>query len=383
MTATDIRQPARSGAPAHGSHIRAESLTALRWFAALGVFCFHVAPELAPAPVLRPLMRIGYEGVPFFFVLSGFVLTWSARPGQTAGEFYLRRLARVWPLTAVTFLPALAIVHFWNRAPFSPGGAVATLTMTQAWTTHHFYTANIVTWTLSCEAFFYLSHPLLAGRLSRLGNFGLLAVAGAMTAVSVLTHTWPGSGAFSFEVVRLTYASPLAVTPMFVVGMCTALGMKRGWRPRVGLFPVLGVLALIVAARWRSAFQPGLIPGLPPTAGYFDAVVVPVFALLIAVAATRDLDGRSGLLTRPALVRLGEWSFAFYLVHYLVLTAFRHFGMLSRVHSASDRTIVMLLMLASAISIAGLCHLTVEGPADRRIRRLLAERRPAPAPSHP
>jgi peptidoglycan/LPS O-acetylase OafA/YrhL len=317
-------------------------------------------------------MRIGYEGVPFFFVLSGFVLTWSARQGEPVGKFYARRFARVWPLLAVTFLPAMAIVHFWNHAPFSPGGAVATLTLTQAWTTHHFYTANIVTWTLSCEAFFYLSHPLLVRWLSRLNTTGLLTATGAMTAFSVLTHTWPGSGAFSFEVVRLTYASPLALMPMFIIGMCTAMGMKRGWRPRLGLFPVLGMLTLIVAARWRSAFQPGLIPGLPPSAGYFDAVIVPIFALLIAVVVARDIESRSGVLARPTLVRLGEWSFAFYLVHYMVLTAFRHFGILSRVHSASDRTIVMIMILASATSIAGLCHLTVEAPADQRIRRLLA-----------
>lgn len=362
---------------------RADSLTALRWFAALGVFCFHIAPTLTPVPVLAPLMRTGYEGVPFFFVLSGFVLTWSARPGDTARQFYVRRFARVWPLLAVTLLPALAIVHFWNHAPFSLSGTVTTLTLTQAWTTNNFYTANIVTWTLSCEAFFYLLHPLLVRGLSRLRPRGLLLVAAAMPVITVLTRVWPGSDHYSFVDVRLTYASPLALTPMFVVGMCTALAVKQGWRPRLGVGPILALLALVLALRWRSAYQPGLIPGLPPTAGYFDAVVVPIFAVLIAAAALHDVERGGGLLNHPVLVRLGEWSFAFYLVHHTVLIAFQHYGMLAAVHSASDRVIVMMLMLGAATSAAAVCHLVIEKPADRRIRQLLRGSRTPPAPPAP
>lgn len=378
-TDADVRGEARPSAAPTGPGGRADSLTALRWFAALGVFCFHAAASLAPVPALVPLMRTGYEGVPFFFVLSGFVLTWSARDGDTAGRFYLRRFARVWPLLAATLLPALAIAHFWNHASISPGSVLTTLTLTQAWTTGDFYTANIVTWTLSCEAFFYLVHPLLIRLLSRLRPPALLAVAAAMPGISLLSRTWPGSQSFSFEVVRLTYASPLALTPMFVVGMCTALAMKQGWRPRLGVLPVLGLLTAVIVLRWRSAFQPGLIPGLPPTAQYFDAVVVPVFALLIAAATLHDVERNGGPLSHPVLVRLGEWSFAFYLVHFLVFTAFQHYGTLSGLNGASDRSVVMLLVLAAATSTAAACHLAVEKPAERRIRRLLRSSRSSPS----
>ncbi|MFC1418840.1 acyltransferase family protein [Streptacidiphilus cavernicola] len=357
---------------------RVDSLTGLRWFAALGVFCFHIAPTLAPLAVLVPLMRTGYEGVPFFFVLSGFVLTWSARPGDSIRSFYVRRFARVWPLLAVTLLPALAIVHFWDRAPFSPSGTLTTLTLTQAWTTDDFYTANIVTWTLSCEAFFYLLHPFLLRALARLRPPGLLAVAAVMTLLTLLTRIWPGSDGLSFEVDRLTYASPLALTPMFVVGMCTALAVRQGWRPRLGVPPVLGLLALVVALRWRSSFQPGLIPGLPPTSGDFDAVVVPLFALLIAAAALGDLERGGRLLASPFLVRLGEWSFAFYLVHFTVLTAFEHYGVPDRAgDSPAGQLLVTLLMLAAAVLVAAGCHLAVEKPADRRIRTALRASRTA------
>jgi peptidoglycan/LPS O-acetylase OafA/YrhL len=41
-------------------------------------------------------------GVSFFFVLSGFVLTWSARPDDIATGFWRRRIARIYPVHLVT-----------------------------------------------------------------------------------------------------------------------------------------------------------------------------------------------------------------------------------------------------------------------------------------
>jgi peptidoglycan/LPS O-acetylase OafA/YrhL len=50
-----------------------------------------------------------------------------------------------------------------------------------------------------------------------------------------------------------------------------------------------------------------------------DYVMLVPVALLLVVAAGTDLRGRSGILTRPLSVYLGEISFAFYLVHWLVI----------------------------------------------------------------
>ncbi|UCN13634.1 acyltransferase family protein [Cellulomonas iranensis] len=73
-------------------HGRLDALTGLRFLAALVVVVFHLslnrffldAPALVD-PLQGVLRNGGWLGVTFFFVLSGFVLTWSARPGDTPG----------------------------------------------------------------------------------------------------------------------------------------------------------------------------------------------------------------------------------------------------------------------------------------------------------
>ena len=51
-------------------------LTSLRFFAASGVFMYHLC-RIYPGMPLKATSTVGYVGVAFFFVLSGFVLTWS------------------------------------------------------------------------------------------------------------------------------------------------------------------------------------------------------------------------------------------------------------------------------------------------------------------
>ena len=89
---------------------RLDSLTGLRFFAAEMVVIHHFS-NFATLPFLWRYQGFGATGVTFFFVLSGFVLTWSFRPADTPGRFYWRRFARIWPLHAVTTLLALPVFY--------------------------------------------------------------------------------------------------------------------------------------------------------------------------------------------------------------------------------------------------------------------------------
>ncbi|GEK84954.1 acyltransferase family protein [Microbacterium aerolatum] len=103
-------------APVHATGTpRLDSLTSLRWWAALAVFFFHVR-NIVPLPgVVGELARYGNFGVAFFFILSGFVLTWSWQPSVGIGTFYWRRFARIYPLHIVTLLAAIPV--FYSLSP--------------------------------------------------------------------------------------------------------------------------------------------------------------------------------------------------------------------------------------------------------------------------
>ncbi|MBW2281488.1 MAG: acyltransferase, partial [Deltaproteobacteria bacterium] len=123
--------------------MRLHSLTGLRAVGAGLVFFNHFGDlfhEHFSWFVNRSLTS-GRCGVSFFFILSGFVLTWSARSRDTPGSFYWRRFARIFP-------------------------------------------AHAVAWGLSCEAFFYLLFPALIPSVERLGRHGRRRVALGLVALA-------------------------------------------------------------------------------------------------------------------------------------------------------------------------------------------------------
>ena len=71
--------------------VRLNSLTSLRYFAAAAVVVTHVNPFFLTSALQREATAYWYVGVSFFFMLSGFVLTWSCS-WQSAPPFWWNRL---------------------------------------------------------------------------------------------------------------------------------------------------------------------------------------------------------------------------------------------------------------------------------------------------
>ena len=69
---------------------------------------------------LRSLLKItglGYQGVPVFIVLSGFLQVWSSRKGVTPDEYLTRRLQRIFPLYWFAVLGIITLNLIINRNP--------------------------------------------------------------------------------------------------------------------------------------------------------------------------------------------------------------------------------------------------------------------------
>lgn len=143
---------------------------------------------------LEPVLNYGTYGVTFFFVLSGFVLTWSSRQTTGAPTFYRRRFARIWPSHFVTLLLAIPIFysfrpdpsHWWEK-PVSVWILLLSIPLLQAWWNSPtiLFSGNPAAWTLTCEFFFYAVTPWVLKPFRRLSAAGALAVAAAIFILEV------------------------------------------------------------------------------------------------------------------------------------------------------------------------------------------------------
>lgn len=312
------------GAPAPGPALRKlPSLTGLRWIAAMLVFGYHVGTmgfvnDPAASKVIAKMFTLGLSGVQFFFILSGFVLVWSARPGERRRTFWRRRLAKIYPNHVVMWAVVILFGFYWAE-PQNIKVALANLFLVQAWIPfgEYFYSVNNVSWSLSCELFFYLCLPLVLPMIRRMRPWQLY---GVIVAVPLLILAlWPAQMLVPEES-RWWFAQvfPLARSLEFWMGVAAAELMLRGkWRgPGLWLSSAIFVGAWVAAAEWIRA-------------EFWAALLAAVYILVIAAAANADVRGSwSPWRSRP-MVWLGEVSFAYYLVHvFLITTVLRLTGQL-------------------------------------------------------
>jgi peptidoglycan/LPS O-acetylase OafA/YrhL len=342
------------------------SLTSLRWFAASAVFALHGLVFTAGTPLDGPgdwIGKAGASGVSFFFILSGFVLTWSHRPERGVGDFYRRRVARVGPaywLALAAAIPVAVVIHTglsWRD--------LVPVTLLQSWSPDHhvYYAGNSVGWSLSDEAFFYLLFPFLIAPIAALRPRALVALAAGVVVAAVvvalaLHPTTDGRGTAFWAV----YILPATRLLEFILGICLARYVMDG--RRVPVSPIqAGALALGVY----------LVAAHVPI--YLMVVALPIvpFALLIAAMAQADLAGTPTGLRHPALVRLGQWSYAFYLFHFLAIKVI-HYAAPSGGGAAEALTLYLTAYGAGVVAAALVYHF-YERPLEDRIRRF----RPRPA----
>ncbi|HEX2810594.1 MAG TPA: acyltransferase [Kineosporiaceae bacterium] len=356
---------------------RLEALTGLRWFAAFGVFAFHVR-DFYPLPGMRDVALFGNSGVTFFFILSGFVLTWSFVPDDTAPRFYWRRFARIWPALAVSTALAVPVFYAGRGLPFGPAeqfGVLASLTLVQAWIPSVLFAGNPAAWSLSDEAFFYAVFPAAIRWFLRspVRLLGLLALMFAVVDGAIRWWTW--GDPLSVGAGRLLFVSPAGRLSEFLLGMAVAAAIRRGWRCPVPVWLAVAVTATGIWALWYWQTHAPPHPGAE-AGDAMNQVTAPLYALLIAAVAGRDLRGRWMLLRSRPLVALGKWSYAFYLVHATVLYAVGQHYLPARPESW-DNWRPEAIVLGLGIASAALLYAVVEHPIEKLLRRLL-RRLPAP-----
>jgi peptidoglycan/LPS O-acetylase OafA/YrhL len=360
--------PSRGGADA-----RLPSLTGMRFLAALMVFSLHTVAYLFERPNVdawAATFQLAAIGVSYFFVLSGFILTWSARPGDTVRGFWRRRFFKIYPNHLVTFVAAALILTLVVGQSVAGWGWLPNLLLVQSWSPDIGVRAgfNQVAWSLSCEVAFYVAFPLLLAAVDRIrGGWLWVSAAGVVTAILLVPSLSAATGSASTMLALggvtdwdfyLVYQFPLVRMLEFVFGIILArLVMTGRWRrPGLGLAAVLGL----------GAFA--LTYAVPPTYRIVAVTVVPL-GVLIAAGALSDLGRRPTWLASRPMVWLGEISYAFFMWHVLVLLCGYHWFIAGNGFGTATVLAIGVGLLGVTILVAWLQFTLIERPIMRRFSR--------------
>ena len=175
----------RDGGYSKADKLRFPNLSALRFLAALAVLVFHIEHKktLYGLPSWWKssffLSTIGYHAVTFFFVLSGFLITYlllAERDRQGTihvRHFYIRRILRIFPVYFLTIIVAFFVLpRFpWFHVPgesdllqrhFKPAFGLSMAFMSNVSFAKYGNLACVdQAWSVSTEEQFYLLWPLL------------------------------------------------------------------------------------------------------------------------------------------------------------------------------------------------------------------------------
>ncbi|MFE3947186.1 acyltransferase family protein [Streptomyces sp. NPDC059118] len=365
---------------------RLPSLTGMRFIAAFAVVISHLSGQIvgtANPGLLDLITTLGPVGVAFFFVLSGFILTWVADPDDTARLFWRRRVAKIYPNHLVTFAAALVLMSVAN-VPLMLINTIPPLLLVEPWIPNFdalggLTGINVPSWTLGCEMVFYFCFPWLIRFLARIRPSRLwpwtAAVAAAIIAVPFVALLLPTLPATSWDPAVpqwqswFAYSFPFTRMLEFVLGILMARIVITGKWVRLGMAPafLLTVICVVVQSTLPGIFH--LCAG--PTAF--------ALALVIAAGAAADVRAVRTPFSGRTMVWLGEISFALYLVHYLVI----QYGPIDGVHATGEvmtgslttRLIDILLTVGISIALAAALYTLVERPVVRRLSRPTGRRK--------
>jgi peptidoglycan/LPS O-acetylase OafA/YrhL len=339
---------------------RLESLTSLRFIAAFVVFMYHGAMMLAGQP-LDWVTGQGSVGVSFFFVLSGFVLTWSRNPTTRPRTFLRRRFARIYPayVAAIGLYVLTAWKPFHRDISWGLNMAMPAVLL-QAWvpSSRIYFGGVAVSWSLSCEMFFYATFPFVIGPIVRLSEKARTRLAVVMIAIPFATGLARLASDYNETWKWVSYYFPPVRLAEFVLGILLALAVEGGTWPKISL----QTAATIAAAAYLAA-------GFAPEAFRDVAITLVPVCVLIGAVATSELNGTaSRLLRQPWLIRLGIWSYAFYLVH-LLMTGAVVVLLQRRLGRTTAVTVLGLgLGFVATTMCAAFLHRFVEAPMERLLR---------------
>lgn len=258
-----------------------------------------------------------WVGVPMFFVISGYCIAASAlshaKHERPAGEFFKRRLRRIFPPYWALFVVAMGFVllcqrllgHNGNLTPpweLSGSQLLGNLLLIETWRSHffgdetRFFMGHV--WTLCYEEQFYLATGLILLTCRRYFFLGCLGLSLVVLALRALPDRPNFIAGLFLDGYFLQFAAGIAV--------CYAANFANRFEK------VATVTALIVAFAW-CVKQPGQLLSLRANWEQSYAVAF-AFAVLLIALHRHDQRLNSLKVLKPLGIA-GVMCYSLYLVH--------------------------------------------------------------------
>lgn len=340
-------------------------LDLLRFFAAFSVMNFHlgfwswVTPKTTPAsiingaiayPELTPFAWWGRFGVDIFFVISGFVIAYSAdraTPASFASGRALRLLPGAFICASLTFVVAAAIGYAPISALFASYLRSISLTLFGPW-------IDGVYWTLGIEIVFYaLVFVLLVANW--LKHIEWLAL--GLCTLTLLRYGFPTflfqPDPFSAHGITDRWADLLMLHhgAAFAVGIMIFTGESKGWSIFRALILVMSVLTGFMAVYSTAAWMlRGLAVGQPASVA---AVIwlTSIGWIFFSIRMQGRIDQALNPKITSAINRLGLATYPLYLVHDLIGATFLGIMVKFGISRYAALIATELLMIAACMTI--------------------------------
>ncbi|MEL8055583.1 MAG: acyltransferase [Pseudomonadota bacterium] len=351
-----------------------KTVQALRGIAALLVMMGHLhtiearqsgALEAGKAPLLSEIWINGASGVDLFFVISGFIMVWvagSAPAGpSSAVRFAVARVFRIYPLwwlfAGVTALYLwLTYGVAWDTAQLEQRGMQgpeyllrSALLLPQGW-----LPVLNVGWTLVHEMYFYLVFAVLLFLPASWRGFALIVWGGL-----VLTFAAQGYSSYHAGTAIELATHPMTLEFLMGAGVAYLIGAERSGFERTAL--VLGLIALgasFAVFPYFRIFNEDL--------GWYRIILFGLPSALVLYGFVQlELKHGFGRLVPSFLVRLGDWSYALYLSHILVLSAAGRIWFSVLEPDWNTRAGFIVASIAIAICASALAYYLYERPIIR------------------
>lgn len=295
-------------------------LTSLRFFAALGVFLTHYNQLYLSStnPVIMSLRKFFFEGyvwVGFFFILSGFIISYSQdkkNHPDSAGHFLLKRFARLYPVQILMLVFFLIYFHGTWVAD-QQKSILYSVFLIQSWMpdVHVFWGYNAVSWSISTEVFFYIAFiPAV-----RLKTAHLAILFSSLIALLIVSHLYNFKS--NDNLVWFYYINPVSRFVDFAAGMLayrifdhiknnksihelnwTALELSS-------IALMLLFMGVAVSTQFTKSFR------------YDIYYIIPMSLIIFVFALGKGIVSRS--LSGRFFVMLGEVSFCMYMMHQTII----------------------------------------------------------------